>query len=75
MQSSTSCNIPSSENDNDGITNIHGRNVLTDFSVFTHNGVRLLNLESNVKNKSLCEYGMIMNLSLSNDFFEGRMIA
>ena len=74
-KSSTSCNIPSSENDNDGITNIHGRNVLTDFSVFTHNDVRLLNLESNVKNKSLCEYGMIMNLSLSNNFFEGRMIA
>ena len=65
MPCSTSCNIPSSENDNDndGVTKVHGRNALTDFSVFTHNGVRLLNLKSNVKNKSSCEDGMIMALA------------
>ena len=56
MQSSTSCNIPSSANDD--VIKVYGKNALSDLSVFTHNDVRVLNLESNLKNKSLFEDGI-----------------
>ena len=54
MQSS--CNIPFSGNDD--VTKVYGKNALTDYSVFTHNRVRVLNFESNFKNKSLFEDGI-----------------
>ena len=53
MPCSTSCNIPSSANDD--VTKVFGENALPDLSLFTYNCVRILNLESNVENKSLIE--------------------